>query len=118
VRIPHALMIAALLTTHCTLLAPSDEALMGGGKTGDAGDASDATDAGHAADASNDSPGSPGCGQITQSCMGPSSCCSGLWCVTAANICAPCQAAGSACPPGPMGNTACCSGSCVMNTCQ
>jgi UPF0506 len=122
VRVTHALVIAALLTTHCTLLAPSDQALMGGGsKSTDAGDASDAADAGDAsaaADAGNDSPGNAACRGVAQSCAPTNSCCAGLWCVVAANICAPCQATGSSCPPGPMGNQACCSGTCMMNVCQ
>jgi hypothetical protein len=127
-RIPGAIAataVAALLTTQCSLLAPSDQALMGSDKATDAGDGGDASDAmdssGGGSSSGSSSSGSSsggtssgGCGQVDD-CCSPGECCSGLACETNSGICIPCQAAGATCLPS---DNVCCSGSCEGHTCQ
>jgi hypothetical protein len=111
----------AILATHCSLLAPSDQALMGGDKQADGGsDASDASDAADSAQ-STSSGGSSGsgsggqCGQAGDCCDTSSDCCSGFACEQVAGVCIPCQPSGSSCYPQ---EDTCCSGVCADQTCK
>jgi len=117
---PLAIALGVLLG-GCSLLAPSDEALMGGARGdgaaadgGDAGDAGDASDGGLGDDAAMDaSEGGARCGQIGD-CCSPGQCCAGLTCQF--GTCLTCRPAGQACTPGSA--STCCSGQCFAHVCQ
>ncbi len=112
---------AALLTAHCSLLAPSDQALMGGDKGADAGDGGDAgggydavADWQHPYEGGGSSGGSGSssggsCAQEADDCTSTSQCCSGLACEVNSGLCIPCTASGSSCYAA---DDTCCSGTC------
>lgn len=116
-----ALLAAGMV--HCSLVAPSDQELMGGNKGSGSGSSSgsgsgsgsDAGDAGRS-DAMDGSQGGDGsCSQATDCCNLTSDCCSGLVCNPAAGICEPCTPNGGGCF-GSQNN--CCSGNCTGHTCR
>ncbi|HEX8790629.1 MAG TPA: hypothetical protein VF765_06730 [Polyangiaceae bacterium] len=78
-----ALLAAGLV--HCSLIAPSDQELMGGNKGGGSssgGGDSGIRDAGDAGDAFEEGPepGEAGCLMAGQRCSSTSQCCTGLFC--------------------------------------
>lgn len=113
--LPPLAMGFAVLLGGCSLLAPSDEALMGGAK-GDGGGAhgGDAGDGGLGGDAAMDaSEGGARCGQ-NGDCCSPGQCCAGLTCQF--GTCLICRSAGQPCTPNDP--STCCSGQCVAHVCQ
>jgi len=139
-RISHALVAGAatLLTTQCSLLAPSDQALMGGDKTSDGGDAGEAgasgdasggmdtgpvpfegggqTEGGGSGEGGGNTEGGGNCLQEGDCCGGPGGCCAALVCEPNSGVCVPCVASGGGCFPA---DDLCCSGTCKGNhTCQ
>jgi hypothetical protein len=103
-----AVFVAASLV-HCSLIAPSDQELMGGNKGGGSGSGGDAG----RSDAMDGSQGP--CNLTGDCCTMTAQCCSGLACETNAGVCVPCAQTGSNCFG--TSNT-CCSGSCVGHTCK
>ncbi len=107
-----AVVIAAGIA-HCSLVAPSDQELMGGnkgsGSGGGGGDAgrSDAMDGSQGGDAA--------CNQAGDCCNTTAQCCSGLACNQNSGICLPCTPNGGGCFGS---QNMCCSGSCIGHTCR
>lgn len=111
-----AAVLVAAGVVHCSLIAPSDQELMGGNK-GDGGNGSggDGGDGGRS-DAMDGSGGVDGaCGQQGDCCNTTANCCSGLACNQNTGICLPCTPNGGGCSGG---FDMCCSGNCVGHTCR
>jgi hypothetical protein len=118
-----AALIAAGVV-HCSLIAPSDQELMGGNKGGGSGSGSggsgsggDAGDAGRSDAMDGSSSGGDGgaCGQEGDCCNTTANCCSGLACNQSAGICVACTPNGGGCSGG---FNMCCSGNCTGHSCR
>lgn len=104
-----AVLVAAGMV-HCSLIAPSDQELMGGNK----GSGSDAGDAGRTDAMDGALVGDGACGNLGDCCNLPGDCCSGLVCNTNAGTCVTCLPNGSSC----FGSSNTCCGTCVGHTCR
>ena len=86
---------------HCSLIAPSDQELMGGNKGsgsggGDAG-RSDAMDGSSGGGSGGSSSGGGQCNHTGDCCASTSDCCSGLACEPNSGVCIPCTQSGQSC---------------------
>lgn len=110
-----AAVFLAAGVVHCSLIAPSDQDLMGGNVGSSGG--SDAGDAGRsdATDAASDRGDGGACTPAAEFCNTTAECCSGFACDQNAGICVPCTPTGSSCFSG---TSLCCSGNCTGHTCR
>ena len=115
--LPHAIaaVFFAASVVHCSLIAPSDQDLMGGNKPA-AADGGRPSDGGM--DGGEGGQQQEGGGQclMTGDCCNPGQCCAGLVCdVANSGVCLPCMQAGGSCFGG---SNMCCSGNCTGHTCR
>lgn len=119
-----AAVVLAAGVVHCSLIAPSDQELMGGNKgsgsgsgSGSGGDAGDAGRTDAMMDGASSSGGGEGgmCAQESDCCSTTSDCCSGLACEPNSGLCIPCTPSGGSCFGG---ENLCCSGNCTGHSCK